>query len=93
MYLIVPKQWLGESPLTCKHITGFSSTIKPLLLLEAKVICNTQETSIINAMQEISDSTKTLISGDLVVKGPKVVTKDLDRAGTKCQCIDNYGYL
>ncbi len=52
MYLVVPKQWLGESPLTCKHITSFSSTIKPLLLLEAKVICNTKETSINNAMQE-----------------------------------------
>lgn len=36
--LIVPKQWLRESPLTCKHITSFGSTIKPLLLLEAKVI-------------------------------------------------------
>lgn len=36
--LVVPEQCLGESPLSCKHITRFSSTIKPLLLLEAKVI-------------------------------------------------------
>lgn len=49
--LVVPKQWLGESPLSCKHISSFSTTVKPLLLLEAKVICDTQEISINDATQ------------------------------------------
>lgn len=54
MYLIVPKQGLGESPLSCKHVTRFSSTIKPLLLLEAKVICNIQERTINDVMHKNS---------------------------------------
>lgn len=40
-YLIVPVHLLGESPLTRKHVASFRPAIKPLLFLEAKVICDT----------------------------------------------------